>query len=740
MERSTRNDLTITIVAMAAATTMIAQQIAGKAARDAFFLTHFDVTRLPLMMMVAAGFSLAMVLLMSRLLARYGPARIIPLVFCISAGFLLVLWQLIGFRPRIASPLLYVQVSAVNSVLISGFWSVINERFDPYSAKKVIARLAAAATFGGLLGGVLAKLVSTLADANAILLMLALMHVLCGAAVAVIGRGGRTAPAKVALLENPLVPLRKSSLIRRMAMLALLVATTAAVLDYILKAQAAAALDPDELISFFSYFYVGVGLLSFLLQSAVGNRALRWLGLGGTMLVWPLAVMTTGIGAIVVRSLATATIMRASASVFYNSFFRTGFELLYTPIPTAYKRTGKVMIDVGAERSGDMLGSLIVIGILLLPMFSETLLLLTALGLAALCTIVIMVLHRNYVSQLADNLRSGTVSEPIETSPGSMASESLAPANSSIDRAALLREIERRRAEATANPGTHAGERGAGADPVLDSVMALRGTDTGRIRRVLMSRSLTPELVPHAIALLARDDIVADVLQALRTVAGNSAGQMVDTLLDPLHPEKIRRRLPVVLAYSDSPLAIVGMTRALRDVSWNVRFRAARGLQMLKRRNRHADIAENALLAAVETELDNLARRRAGAGEAAAKTAQRLEMIFLLLGAMDDPSTIELCWHAMHTDDMRLKGTALEYLENRLPPELWERLQPVLNAESVKYSARPRTVSEAAGELHAAADTLRSKAVPTPVDALANTLAEGDNADLSRRTGQSFES
>jgi len=160
---------------------------------------------------------------------------------------------------------------------------------------------------------------------------------------------------------------------------------------------------------------------------------------------------------------------------------------------------------------------------------------------------------------------------------------------------------------------------------------------------------------------------------------------------------------------------------------------------MLKRRNRHSDIPESTLLVAIENELDNLTRSRTGLREGSVKRAQRLEMVFLLLGAIDDPATIELCWHAIHGDDRRLKGTALEYLENRLPAELWERLQPVLNAESARQTAS-RTVGEAAGELHAAAETLRAKAGPTPVDALANTLADGDNAGLSPRPGQSFES
>ena len=123
--------------------------------------------------------------------------------------------------------------------------------------------------------------------------MLALMHGLCGLAVWWICRDVEKT-GKPQERISLLAPLRSSSLIRTMALLALLVATLAAVLDYILKAEAAAALTDEQLISFFSYFYVAVGLGGFLLQATVGNRALRWLGLGGTMIAWPLAILVMG--------------------------------------------------------------------------------------------------------------------------------------------------------------------------------------------------------------------------------------------------------------------------------------------------------------------------------------------------------------------------------------------------------------------------------------------------------------
>ena len=188
---------------------------------------------------------------------------------------------------------------------------------------------------------------------------------------------------------------------------ALLVATTAAVLDYLLKAEAAATLSKEELITFFSYFYTAVGLGSFLIQSAIGNKALRWFGLGGSMAIWPLIIMVTGMGALLFRSLITVTLMRASANLFYNSFFRAGFELLYTPISPADKRTGKVLIDVGADRSGDLVGGLVIMALLAVPVASESLLFGAALLLASICLALSWPCTAATCSQLADNLRSG---------------------------------------------------------------------------------------------------------------------------------------------------------------------------------------------------------------------------------------------------------------------------------------------------------------------------------------------
>ena len=712
MQASEHNTRLLTGIAMMAATLMIAQHIAGKATRDALFLSHFDVADLPKAMMLSAAVSVAAVVAMSRLLARFGPARLIPPLYIGSAGLLVVQWMVIDLMPNVAAGALYLHVAALNSILISGFWSVINERFDPYSAKRVIARLAAAATFGGLLGGLAAKGMATIADTNAILLMLGAMHLVCGLGIGFLARGTAQGPSdgREGVPRNLLAPLKRNRLIRGMALLGLLVATTAAVLDYLLKAEAAATLSKEELITFFSYFYTAVGLGSFLIQSAIGNKALRWFGLGGSMAIWPLIIMVTGMGALLFRSLITVTVMRASANLFYNSFFRAGFELLYTPISPADKRTGKVLIDVGADRSGDMVGGLVVMALLAVPVASESLLFSAALLFAAICLILVLVLHRGYVSQLADNLRSGQLKADDIEIVDSTTAQTVALTETALDREKLLAEIARFRAapQREATETTHDTSAytppPTGVDAVTEVIMDLRSGDESRIRRVLNSYPLNAELLPHAIHLLHDDRVLKDALRALRKVATSGAGQLIDALLDPIQHPLTRRRIPLLLAQSDSPLAVVGLTLGLDKLDWNSQYRCAKALQSIKRIHPLMPIDSQRLLNHAEREVRLLANEP----HRDVANNRRAQFVFHLFGALYDPETLDLCWHALQSDDRSLRGTALEYLENRVPPELWALLQPVLAPGHVK-SASKRTLNQAAQDLLSQAKSLRPR-------------------------------
>ena len=121
--------------ALVSATLMIAHQVAGKATRDAIFLSHYEVTDLPKIVITAAILSMIAVVLMSRLLVSFGPWRVIPLAFGCSTVLFIGNWWLYATAPEQVAVSLYLQMAVFGAVLISGFWSVVNERFDPHTAK-----------------------------------------------------------------------------------------------------------------------------------------------------------------------------------------------------------------------------------------------------------------------------------------------------------------------------------------------------------------------------------------------------------------------------------------------------------------------------------------------------------------------------------------------------------------------------------------------------------------------------
>src|SRR5262249_57515963 len=79
------------------------------------------------------------------------PTRLIPLINVTSAALLLVEWWLLKRVPGPAAIAVYIHQAVLGAILVSGFWSVIGETFDPRSARRVMGTVGAGATLGGLI-------------------------------------------------------------------------------------------------------------------------------------------------------------------------------------------------------------------------------------------------------------------------------------------------------------------------------------------------------------------------------------------------------------------------------------------------------------------------------------------------------------------------------------------------------------------------------------------------------------
>src|SRR5918992_3058873 len=91
------------VAAALAATVIISHQLAGKATRDAFFLSTFGVAALPPIVITAAILSAFLAVLLARVMAQSRPAWLVPRLFALSAVLLVAEWMLVGPARRAAA-------------------------------------------------------------------------------------------------------------------------------------------------------------------------------------------------------------------------------------------------------------------------------------------------------------------------------------------------------------------------------------------------------------------------------------------------------------------------------------------------------------------------------------------------------------------------------------------------------------------------------------------------------------
>ena len=725
MENNARTDAIALIFALVAATTMIAQQVAGKATRDALFLSNFDVTNLPKVVIAAAIASIAGVLVISRLLSIISPIKLIPAVFGLSSLLYIGEWFLLDYRPGVTSIILYLHMAVFGAILISGFWSIINERFDPHSAKQRVARIAAAAALGGVIGGVLASEVAKSMDVRAVLLFLSGLHFICMITVRCIGAPTRTMPIDNAVrTRSAFTVISQTHYLQWMAALMVLVAIMAALVDYAFKSEAAAHFkDSESLVAFFGSFYAAIGVLGFFLQSLLGRRILQRFGIGMTIAIMPFTIAVFGVIGVAFTHLWTMVTLRGSQAIFTNSFFRSAFELLYTPLPPHKKRPTKTIIDVASDRLGDLIGSgLLLLLLFIAPELPTAVVATCAVIVAALALYVVVRLNRGYINQLARSLRKGVVRIDEEDIVDATTQEILAEVSACSEREFLQSKIAALAhpddQEDTNEDASITGEASRMALIVSD----LTSGDTGRIRRALGSPDLDVSVAHYMIPLLANNEVTLEARSELRWLVTRIPGQLTDALLNPDMPLLVRQRLPGVLEASHSPRSIAGLLLGMVDETFNVRYSCARVLARMRHRNPHLVIPRQQVYEAISNELKvspeewegrdmELKMDYASDEEDVNPQFNRgLEHVFTLLTLTLDPDAVHLSMQAAFSKDLNLRGTALEYLENVLPGYLYNELLTHLG-EDPQSGRSTRTLGDIVNELKSVVRTRKNPGI-----------------------------
>lgn len=700
MERAREREA---LIAILTSIPMVGQLIAGRAVRDAVFLTEFQAVYLPRVMLAAAVLSLGAAVLVSRVMPTWGP-RATAVVLTLVNGSLYVLeGAMLDTAPKEIAVVTYVHVSIVGALVISAFSSIVNERFDPLYAKSVVARVGTGAAFGGVLGGLCAFFFSDLLELSSVLYALGSLSVLVGLGVWNVGASTQPKRPSEDQSRHGIETIGKDAYLRRIAATILLLGAVGVLVDYGMKAEADATYaDSASLLSFFAAFYVATSLLTFLMQGSVARPLLRKVGLGGTMAVLPLAIaLNAGLSAIWAR-LWTTTLARGTQTVLSSSLFRSGYELLYTPIPPLKKRATKALIDIACNRIGYGLGSVVAMAIVAAadtPEDAISWVMLAATAIALVSAWMIRKLHAGYVQELATSLREGSIVLHSDDIVDATTLHTLARTAGALDRREILARVEELRS---------AREEPPAADSAIEQLSDLLSGEPQRVLGALIDPSLSPHFASYVIEILGNDAHARAAYAALERMGPRITGQLVDAVLRPETPAAVRRRVPRLLRKQNDPRAVQGLLEGLRDDEFDVRYRCGHALADLRNSNPDLELPRDQIMTAVEAEMateEQEWQHRRLRDEVAAedqseidallesRNDRSLQHVFTLLSLALDGDAMVLSLRALSSHNENLRGTSLEYLYNVLPERVRDSLWPRLTDRSELRRVKPTTSS-----------------------------------------------
>ena len=668
---------------------MIAQVVAAKALRDSVFLSVFPPSALPAITIAAAAFAIAASMAGARLMNSLTPAKMVPLAFFASALFQVGERSLYLVDQEIAACVIYLHVFALNLVLTSAFWSLMNEHFDPRSAQKSFGRIAGVGTLGGILGGLLAARSAAWGSIPALILSTAALHFACGVTLwRFAQKFARAEPAQRPAQAALRATLTRSPFLIELAALVVAVSIAAGLLDFVFKSQAVDTIGKGPALTrFFAWFYTATALLGMLVQTLATPAILARFGLASAVSSLPASVMIVGGGSVLLAlNLAGVTLLRGWETIIRNSLFRSGYELFYTPVAPEDKRTAKGIIDVGGERLGDALGGGIVALLLWLNLGGNATILTIAVAFSCAGLLLTRRLGRSYVQVLEGSLArqaqgAGPTSDEVEQLSVTIVPHpprvSAAPQAEDDGHAALLRR-----------------------HPAIQELLELRSGDESRVVRALRRiQEPTPLICHQLIQLLANDTYAFLAMEKLRLSATRHAGQLADALLNPDEPFVTRRRLPLILAASESQRALDALVEALTDLEFQVRYRSACAIDQLRLDHPWmafpAERVWGVLTAELQVSRDVWERRRLATAETIGRAAPEspgeasIEYLFALLRLLLPRDPVSMAFRALGTDDRRLRGTALEYLQTVLPSGTWQLLEDLIANRIVGTTSRP---------------------------------------------------
>ncbi len=343
-----------------------------KPAINSLFLSTMGADQLPLAFLLVCLSAIVSSWIYQKLLKKYRLRRIIRGTLLTSVGVLvsLALLEFTNALTDVGLYVYYIWVSLFGIMAASQFWMLANLVFNAREAKRLFGFIGAGGISGGILGGYLTSVLSPLLGLGTTLLVAAGLVVVNTLIFERIWRmrihnlgALRQENRRKSLELNPLKLIRDSEHLTVIALLVAVGVLVAKLVDYLFSDMAARSIeDPEELASFFGFWYSSFNLLSLGIQVVLTRRIVGVWGVGTSLLLLPAGILVSGAVFFVFPELAVVIAMKALDGVLKQSVNKSAFEMLALPLSLEVKQRTKYFIDVVVDSLATGLAGVLLIG------------------------------------------------------------------------------------------------------------------------------------------------------------------------------------------------------------------------------------------------------------------------------------------------------------------------------------------------------------------------------------------
>lgn len=248
----------------------------------------------------------------------------------------------------------YVWVAIFGLLTASQFWILANLVYNVREAKRVFGFIGAGAIAGGIFGGYLTSLLTEFLNTEDLLFVAAVLLSVCipitryiwkteVAALNPFQRSIRTHPKS----DSPLKLIKQSKLLSLIAIVIGISVLIAKLVDYQYSDYASRLIeDPEELASFFGFWFSTLSVISLLIQLFLTKRIVGTFGVGKSLLWLPTGILIGSILLLIVPQLWVIVFIKIVDGSLKQSVNKAATELLSIPIPIDIKKKTKTFTDV----------------------------------------------------------------------------------------------------------------------------------------------------------------------------------------------------------------------------------------------------------------------------------------------------------------------------------------------------------------------------------------------------------